>query len=318
MKEAIRGTKEQLKFEPIVENKKKLKKYKQFLICGMGGSHLAADLIKSQKGGEAIEIHHDYGLPELDYKKRLVIISSYSGNTEEAIDNFKKALSRKLALAAVSTGGELLELAEKRAVPYIRIPDTGIEPRSALGFGTVCLLKLMGRSLAEFKKISQVLDMDELEKSGKELSDRLAGKIPIIYATTPNGALAYNWKIRFNETGKVPSFWHTFPELNHNEIVGFDREGETKKLSENFYFIFLKDDKDHPRNILRMEITKETLEKKGLPVEILNLKGKTGFEKAFSSLSLADWAAFYLAGHYGLKARETEIIARFKADLKVR
>ena len=320
MKEAIRNFPKQLKFEPKIENVENLRPAKKFIVSGMGGSHLAADLIKTYKPFFDVLIHHDYGLPAVsdDLKNYLTIISSYSGNTEEALDGFNQAISQNLPVAAVSIGGKLLELAKKYKKPYIQMPDTGIEPRSALGFSAVSILKLMGQenALSEIKNIS--FDMEKLKKEGQALAQRIKGHIPVIYTTTNNGPIGYNWKIRFNETGKIPAFYNTVPELNHNEMVGFDREGKSKKLSDNFYFIFLKDKNDHKRNLLRMEIMKEIYEEKGLTVEVLELEGKNTWEKIFTSLTMADWAAFYTAQIYKLEAQETAIITRFKNTIKER
>lgn len=316
MKQAIRNFPTQLKFSPKVENK--LPSAKKFIVSGMGGSHLSADLIKSWQPSFDIVVHHDYGLPAVSDNLRnyLTIISSYSGNTEEAIDGFNQAISKKLPVAAISIGGELLKLAQKYKKPFIRIPDTNIEPRSALGFSIVSLLKMMKqeKALSEIKKVS--LNMEELEKKGKALAQRLKDYIPIIYTSTVNAPIGYNWKIRFNETGKIPCFYNTVPELNHNEMVGFDREGESRKLSDNFYFIFIKEKKDHKRNLLRMDIIKDIYEEKGLKVEILELEGKNIWEKIFSSLTMADWAAYYTAQIYNLQAQETAIITRFKGIIK--
>ena len=322
MKKAIKSLPRQLKFRPKIENKDNLVLAKKFIVSGMGGSHLAADLIKIWDPSFDLVVHHDYGLPEVPGKLEdyLIIISSYSGNTEEAIDGLKVALSRKLPLVCVSTGGRLLDLAKKFKKPYIKIPHTGIEPRSALGFNLISLLKLMNqeRELSEIKKIADNFSMDKLEKAGKELAQRLNNFIPVIYTSTKNAPIGYNWKIRFNETGKVPSFFNTFPELNHNEMVGFEREKDTRELSSKFYFIFLKDQDDHPRIKTRMNISKDIYQKKDLPVEIINLKGRSIWKKIFSSLLLADWAAFYTAKQYKLEPAETKVIASFKNILKLR
>ncbi|MBU3942869.1 hypothetical protein KKA24_02705 [Patescibacteria group bacterium] len=322
MKEAIKSFPNQLKFEPIIENEKDLTSTKKFIVCGMGGSHLAADLLKTWNPSLNLVIHHDYSLPVLadGLSNYLIIISSYSGNTEEAISGFHEAIAKKLPVACVSTGGKLLELAIKHKKPYIKIPNTGIEPRSALGFSTVSLLKLMKeeQALLEIKRTADIIDINKTEKEGKMLAKKLKDFTPIIYASTRNESVAYNWKIRFNETGKIPAFYNTFPELNHNEMVGFDGEKKTEKLLKNFYFIFLKDGTDHPRILLGMKILKEILEKKDLAVEILELEGKNVWEKVFSSLLIADWAAYYIAQQYGLKAQETEIINRFKNTMRER
>jgi glucose/mannose-6-phosphate isomerase len=314
MKQAIRDFPKQLKFSPKIEND--LPKAEKFVVSGMGGSHLAADLIKAWNPDFNITVHHDYGLPPEADDKSLIIISSYSGNTEEALDGFNEAISRRLPVAAISVGGELLSLAEKYKKPFIRMPDTGIEPRSALGFSTVCLLKMMGqeKALSELKEVS--FDMTDLEHRGNVLAQKLHEHIPVVYTSTANGPIGYNWKIRFNETGKIPCFCNTVPEVNHNEMVGFDREGESGKLSNNFRFIFIRDKKDHKRNLLRMDILKDIYEEKGLKVEVLELAGRNIWEKIFNSLTLADWAAYYTAQFYKLEAQETAIITRFKGIIK--
>jgi len=316
MKQIIRDFPKQLKFEPIIENVKNLKSAKKFIISGMGGSHLAGDLAKIFKPSLDLIVYHDYGLPVVpgNLKNYLTIISSYSGNTEEALDGFKTAIFQKIPVAVVSTGGKLLKLAQKHKKPYIKIPDTGIEPRSALGFSAISLFTLMGQKkiLSEIKKTANIFNMPKLEKKGKILAEKLKNYIPIIYTSTKNESIAYNWKIRFNETGKIPSFYGTIPEVNHNEMVGFDREGESKKLSDNFYFIFLKDKRDHKRNLLRMNILENIYKQKGLNVKVIELTGRNAAEKIFSSLLLADWASLYTAESYKLEGQETEIINRFK------
>ncbi|OGZ26823.1 MAG: bifunctional phosphoglucose/phosphomannose isomerase [Candidatus Nealsonbacteria bacterium RIFOXYB1_FULL_40_15] len=306
MKEAINGFLDQLRFDPVIENKKRLKKAKDSLVCGMGGSHLAADLA-------GIPAHSDYGLPKQDLKKKLIILSSYSGNTEEALDSFKEALSKKLSSACISIGGKLLESAEKHSIPYIKMPDTGINPRSALGFSAISLLKILGREkdIEEIKNAADSISMQEAESEGKELAKKLKNRIPVIYSSLKNASLAYNWKIKFNENSKIPAFSNSFPELNHNELVGL----ENRDLSDRFYFIFLEDREDHPRNLLRMKITKEILEKKNLPVEVLKLKEVPFWEKIFSSILIADWASFYLAEYYNQDVGETRIISELKDSL---
>lgn len=320
MKQAIKNFPRQLKFKPLVKNAGQLISTKNFIVSGMGGSHLAADILKAWNPSLNLIIHHDYGLPELssNLKNYLTIISSYSGDTAEALDGFKEALTRKIPVACVSTGGKLLAGAIKYKKPYVKIPATGIEPRSALGFSLVSLLKLMKqeRALLEIQKTADSIDMNKMEKEGRLLAKQLKNFIPVIYTSTRNEALAYNWKIRFNETGKIPSFYNTFPELNHNEMVGFDREKTTKKLSNNFSFIFIKDPADHPLIRLRMKVLKNLYEKKGLPVRVHELKGRNRWQMVFSSLLLADWAAYYTAIQYKLQAQETEIITKFKKIIK--
>ncbi|MBI1866246.1 MAG: hypothetical protein HYS02_00575, partial [Candidatus Staskawiczbacteria bacterium] len=244
--------------------------------------------------------------------------SSYSGDTEEAIDGFNESIAKNLPLACVSTGGKLLELAIEHKKPYIKIPDTGIEPRSAVGFSITSLLALMReeKALLEIKETADIIDVNKAEKEGKLLAEKLKNYIPLIYSSTKNKAIANNWKIRFNETGKIPSFYNTLPELNHNEMVGFDGGKKTKKLLEHFYFIFLQDDTDNQRISLRIETLKEMLSKRGFLTETSYLSGNSIWEKIFTSLLIADWTSYYTAEQYGLEAQETKIVSEFKSIIK--
>src|SRR3989338_9802114 len=294
---AIKDFPKQIEFEPVVENTEKLKpfgfaqgKSRKFAVCGMGGSHLAAYLIKIARPDLDIIIHSSYGLPEIgDLDERLIIVNSYSGNTEEALDSFGEALEKKLNLAAISIGGKLLEQAQNKGIAFVKIPDTGIQPRMALGFFVLALLKLMwwDEEIAKVKKIAGDLDSG-LEDAGKELSKKLDGKIPVIYTSGKNSALALNWKVIFYETAKIPAFYNIFPELNHNEMTGFDTRESTRKLSEHFYFILLKDAGDHPQILKRMSVLEKLLKERGRPVEVLELACDTIFKKIFTSLLLAD------------------------------
>ena len=319
MYEAIKNFPAQFGFVPEIENKEKLGRYERFVVLGMGGSHLAADLIAGWKPELPLAVHSDYGLPHIadaDAPKTLVIASSYSGNTEETIDGFEEAGRRGLARAAVSVGGRLRDLARASGTPFIQFPDTGIQPRSATGLSIRGLLALMREdtALSETHEIGAYLErgMDDLEKQGQALAEKIKGCVPVIYASSRNRAIAYNWKIKFNETGKIPAFWNVFPELNHNEMTGFDGIESTKGLSEKFFFIFLSDPDDHPKTQKRMVITAELYVARGLRTAAAPMPGRGFFERAFSSALTADWAAYYTAEAYGAESDAVPMVEEFK------
>ncbi len=317
MQDAIKNFSKQLAYEPEIKNPKKLKKYEYFIVCGMGGSHLAADLLKISNPDVQIFVHKNYGLPILPekiIKKSLVIISSYSGNTEEALDSYDEAKRRRIPIAVITVGGILLEKAIKDNIPYIVMPNTGIQPRSALGFSIKAILVLVrkDRSNSEIKKLSEIFNPTSFEHKGKELAEKLHGFVPVIYSSAKNEPLSYIWKIKFNETGKIPTFCNIFSELNHNEMTGFDVKEKTKKLSENFHFIFLKDKDDDARIQKRMRVLKKLFEDRGLPVVTIEIEGGSVFEKIFSSVILADWTACYTAEKYHVDPEQVPMIEEFK------
>ncbi len=319
MSDAIKNFYKQFEFEPEIINGRKLKKYKKFVVCGMGGSQLAIDILKKLDPTLDIISHRDYGLPELiDLKQRLVILSSYSGNTEEVLSSMKLALKKKLPIAAVAVGGKLLAEAKINNIPYVQMPDTGVQPRCALGFSLRGLMKLIGleKELKETFKLAKILKATDFENTGKELAEKLKGFVPVFYASRENYCLALISKIKFNENGKIPAFFNVFPELNHNEMNGMDVVATNSELSKKFCFIFIIDKDDLQRNKKRIEITKDLYKKRGLKVEFLELKGKNTLEKIFSNLLIIDWASHYTALNYGYDSEPVPLVEEFKGLMK--
>jgi len=313
MREAIQNFAKQFGWDPRIENAERLPRHDKFIVAGMGGSHLAAGLLGVWKPDIDAVVHRDYGLPPRS-EGRLIIASSYSGNTEETIDAFEEAGRRGLSRAAVTTGGRLLQLAQESNTPYVRLPDIGIQPRSALGFSMPALLKLMGEedALREIGSLAAVLDVSAAEEAGENLAEKLRGHIPVIYASSRNAPIGYTWKIKFNETAKIPAFCNVFPELNHNEMTGFDAIDSTRGLSDKFSFIFLKDPDDSSKVQKRMKVTEGLFRNRGFRVSVIELQGRNIFHKMFSSLLLADWTAYYTADFYGADPEKVPMVEEFK------
>ena len=329
MFESIAKTKEQFEWVPEIMGEPhfaKASRGARVISCGMGGSNIASGFLEMLSPDLDILSHRSYGLPSMVSKNDLIIISSYSGNTEEALDSFEKAVSGGFRALAISTGGELLKRAKNRGVAFIEIPDTGTEPRMALGYSLLAMLKAVGdeENIKKAREFGEKFNPDSFEKEGTSLAEKLRGKVPVVYSSWANKAIAYAWKIKFNETAKIPAFFNVFPELNHNEMVGFEKE---KPSSDNF-FIFLKDSQDHPRIQKRMEVTKTMLEEKGFGVEVLPLSSTpgfssskpgvfpSGFEKIFNSLALADWTSYHMAKNSGFDPEDSSVIENFKNKMK--
>jgi len=317
MEEAIKNFNKQFSWHPEIENLDNLEKRSRFLVVGMGGSRLAADVIKNWHPETPIKLWHNYDLPVLpkeEWGETLVILSSYSGNTEETLDAFRVAGKKSLPRAVVTKGGELLRLAQKENIPYIQIPDTGIQPRMALGFSLRAFLKFMNEDvlLKKSEKLAKILNPLEHEKNGREMSEKLKGHVPVIYSSDRNYTISYNWKIKINETGKVPAFFNVLPKMNHNEMISFDVIESTKDLSRIFYFIILKDHGDNPRVVKRMEIMAKMYKERGLKYEIIEIKGKNRLHKILNCLLLADWVAYFLAKSYGIEPQEVPMVEEFK------
>lgn len=314
----IKNYASQFAYQPVVENAGKLKKkFSKFVVIGMGGSHLAADLIKAWHPELDIVIWSNYGLPglhEKDLKERLIILSSYSGNTEETLDAFAAARAKHLHIAVVAAEGKLIRQAQKFNVPYAQIPDRTLQPRMATGFSLMALLALMGEKMLtqEAHELAKQLHPAREERRGQDLAKRLYGSTPIIYASAKNAEIAHNWKIKFNETGKVPAFWNSVPELNHNEMTGFDAKEKTASVSRGFRFIFLKDGMDDRRVMKRMSVLEKLYRDRGFQIEIVLLQGKNDIQKIFNGLILADWTAYHTAQLYSVDPEHVPMVEEFK------
>jgi len=319
--EILKNFPEQFNWQPEIKNEANLRFKENIILAGMGGSALTAGIISTYLPQLPLIIHRDYGLPLLSsakLKKSLIIASSYSGNTAETLDAFNMALNQNLNLAVIASGGELLELAKKHNCPYIELPQNNIEPRFALGYSLLALLKILDQpqALKEAFLLSGLLYLSDAKIKGQALAKKLQNKIPVIYSSVINQPLSYIWKIKFNETAKIPAFTNILPELNHNEMIGFDTQGQTRELMEKFHFIFLQDETDHPQIIKRMDLLKNILERQEFKVDAVPLQGETILHKIFDSILIADWTSYYLAEFYGNDPIATPLVEEFKRLIK--
>ncbi len=320
LEEVIKNFNKQFEYQPEIQNSGVFGKYKKFIICGVGGSNLAAGVIKGWKPKLDMIQHRDYGLPDIEeseLKEKLIVLSSYSGNTEETISAFRESLARKLPLIVISKGGELLKLARENNAPYIQLPDAKTQPRFAMGFSIKATLKAMGEEsiLTDINGEADSFNSEEYKEIGKSIADTMGDKIPLIYSSHQNSGLSYFWKINFNETVKLPAFFNTWPELNHNEMIGFESKIFDGKLNHKFAFIFLNDPDDEPQIKKRMIVTKKVLSDLGFSVLDADLTGPSLWHKSFVGIATALWVSHYLAEYYGINPEDISMIESFKKQI---
>ncbi len=320
MIEAIKNFPKQFAYQPEIKNADQLQRRKIFIVLGMGGSHLAADLIVAYKPTEDIMVHSDYGLdfPESVLADALIIASSYSGNTEETLSAYEAAKRDGLSLAVIAVGGELLRRAQADAIPSITLPDTGIQPRMALGFSARAMLTLMGEKsvLTTMSQLSQTLHPDACEEAGRSLAADMRGHIPIFYSSRANQAIALNAKIKSNETGKIPAFWNVVPELNHNEMTGFDVPASSRSIMSIFHAVLFHDDADHPRVQKRLQIVEQLYRDRQLPITTIDISDPDPWHKIFSALLLEDWFALATAEANAAESEQVPMVEEFKRKMK--
>lgn len=307
------------------KNVKAKGKFENIIICGVGGSALPADIIKTYLDSINFDLPiivcRDYNLPRQATKNSLVNISSYSGNTEETISCFEEAKSLGCQIIAQTKNGKIEELCQKYNLPYVKYPDEGpdFQPRYALGYAFASFVSilintgLMPDIKNEIIKLSHFLKskIEEYQKKGQTLAKEIKGYIPIIYSSGKYAdSVARIIKIKFNETSKIQSFYNFFPELNHNEMVGFTN------LLAKFYVLMIKNDQDHPKIQKRMEITAGLYREKGIKVKILSMEGKNTLERMFSSLYFGDWLCYFTAIEYGQDPTPVKMVEDLKQRLK--
>jgi len=147
------------------------------------------------------------------------------------------------------------------------------------------------------------------EETGRTIAQKLTGKTPIIYSSAKFAALALIWKIKINENAKTPAFYNFYPELNHNEMVGWTLpQGK-------FHIITLLDPNDHPQNIKRMKITAELLKKKGTKTTLVEMEKSFVLNTIFNTLLLGDWVSYHLALEYGQDPTPVDIVEDLKKKL---
>lgn len=292
------------------------KKIDKIIITGMGGSALPGDILKAYLSDYNIPIfvNKDYFLPEFTNSKTLVFIISYSGNTEETIQSYRNALRKGAEIVVITSNGKLGKLCNKQKVNSIIVPK-GVQPRLAYGYLFFSVLGVLQNSgliddkTKEIQKTIDTLKKPLFKERAEELAERLVDKIPIIYSSKRLDAIAYKWKINFNENTKILAFHNVFPELNHNEINGY------VNVKGNFHVLLLKDEDDYQRIKKRMSVTKRLIKSKGVPVTEIALSGSCKLAKIFSAIYLGDWTSYFLALRYGTDPTPVEIVEELKKQL---
>jgi glucose/mannose-6-phosphate isomerase len=301
------------------------------VLAGLGGSAIGGDLVRSyllSKLSVPFLINRTYHLPGFVNKKSLVIASSYSGSTEESLSMFDEALKRGAKIVCITTGGKLAELAKQHNLPCIILP-TGFQPRAALAYSFVPVLltlERIGFTSAESANISEAAEM--LDKYASEygsanlndsnhanlLAHTLIAKIPVVYSASDLfDSVNIRWRGQIQENAKHVAFGNVLPEMNHNEINGWDFP---HNMQDKFQVIFLRSPQDeHPQVTKRFGILHEVLMSKGVDVKEFSGQGNSTLARMFSLIALADWTSYYCAILAGVDPSPVPVIQTLKAKL---
>ena len=307
----------------------KTKNIEQIVVSGLGGSAIGGDLVRAyfaDKCDVPVTVNRHYYFPEYVGKNTLVVISSYSGNTEETTASYKDAIKRKAKIFCITSGGEVERMAKKYKHPYIKIPG-GLPPRAALGysfFTMLIALSKLGFIKDQKKEIKETLALlhdlstrygnhDSSDNTALNLAKTLHGKLPLIYSAADKfDTVNTRWRGQITENAKTLAFGHVFPELNHNEIVGWE---VLKEIMKNMHVVILRDKEDFERIQLRMDVTKGIIGGLADGITEVYSEGKSLLARMFSLLYLADWLSFYLAMLNGVDPSPVKKIDFLKEEL---
>jgi glucose/mannose-6-phosphate isomerase len=302
----------------------KKEKYSSVVFCGLGGSAISGDLLCDYLSDEMnipFTVVRGYNLPAHVSESTLVIISSYSGNTEETISCFEKALAKKSQIVVITSGGKIGDIAAVNKIPVVNIHG-GFQPRYALGLSFFSLLKIMqGLGIAsEESNVKKIIDL--WKRRGEEYtSDKnqaiqiaveLIGFIPVIYSADFLSSTGYRLKCQLNENSKLHAFHNSIPEMNHNEIIGWESYKEKQFHTKVIYLI---DKEYHPRNKKRFDTLREMLAEQKIDVLSLSSDEENKKVRIMDLIFLADWISFYVSVLRGFDPSEIDFIHRMKQRL---
>ena len=297
------------------------------VVAGMGGSAIGGALAAAALADHAsrpILPARTYGLPPWTTPDTTVLCASYSGNTEETLACYESAGALGAHRVVATTGGRLAELARDDRVPVVPLPG-GFQPRAAVGYMTVTALEVAALCGAG-PRMNTEIDVaashteqlvaewgpDSPEDSlAKTLARGLADSVPVIAGAGLTSALAYRWKAQLNENAKIPAFCHELPELDHNEIVGWESAPGLGRFSA----VFLDDADAHPRVKARIELTEKLIAPSAIGTFRVQARGRTTIERVFSLVLLGDLVSLYVAVLRGTDPEPVEVIERLKEEL---
>lgn len=297
------------------------------VVAGMGGSSIGGSLARAVLGDRAsrpIVLARGYELPSWTTTDTTVLCASYSGNTEETLAVYEAAQALGAKTIVATTGGKLAEQAREDAVPVIPLPG-GFQPRAAVAYSLVIALEVAALCGAGERLHSEVdvaaaraedlvaaWGPDASEDSlAKTLARGLYGTIPQIAGAELTAPIAYRWKTQLNENAKIPAFSAELPELDHNELVGWE---DAKSLG-HFSAVFLDDSDLHPRVRQRIELTRGLIASRGGVTFRIDSVGNTRLERLVSLVLLGDLVSLYLAVLRSTDPEPVDVIESLKAAL---
>jgi glucose/mannose-6-phosphate isomerase len=302
---------------------------KNILVIGMGGSAIGGEILKywlRERLDIPIDVCRDYILPAYVNEKTLVFVNSYSGNTEETLTAFLNSVERKCKIFAITSGGKIEKICKELKIPHVMI-RSGLQPRVAIPYMFFPLpiilekLGIISNIKNELEEVIAVLKKKIEENApeiflkdnySKQLASEIGTTIPVIYGFREYTSIAHRIKAQFNENSKIPSKSEMFPELNHNETVGYEAPDSLTKIQS---IILIRDPQEPIEIRKRIETTNDLVFIKAKKVLEIKAEGKGKLSKMFSVLCIGDFVSVYLAILQNKDPTPVDIIVKVKQEL---
>ena len=284
--------------------------FRAVVVAGMGGSGVGGDFLRSVLADQVdvpIVTVRGYHLPRLVGPGALVLCSSYSGNTEETLALYEDARRKRARVICLTSGGRLADKCSRDGVPWIKIPG-GLPPRAALAYVFIPMLTTLWRLEVVPPRWGDLedlvlrvreagarcaVDVPAVDNIAKQLARKLVDRLIVVHAAADHlDAVAVRWRSQFQENAKALAFHSLYPELDHNEVVGWTGPGP---LSKSAHVVVLRDPEDDPRVQRRMEVTSEIILGAGAEVSQVWSGHGSRLARLLSLVHLGDWTSVYLA-----------------------
>ena len=290
------------------------------LILGMGGSGISGAIASNLLAGTSpvpVAANNDYRVPAWTGENTLVVACSYSGNTEETLAALEAAKNQGARIVAITSGGKLGALCDENGWPSVRIPG-GEPPRSQFGFAFTSVMHVLHAAglvndgqHAAFGSVADHLSANQANcvERAEALADLVQDRNILLYADTAQEGLAIRWRQQLNENSKLLCSHHVFPEMNHNELVGWE-SGDERHVA-----LMIQTPEDHPRTRIRMDVCMEIFQQQGADVVVIEGDGSNEILRFFDLVHVGDWLSLVLAERAGIDPVDIKNIDRLKNAL---
>ena len=300
---------------------------KNIVVGGMGGSGWPSLVLKSWPSVTVpFELSNNYSVPSYVGADTLYVASSYSGNTEETLAAIEDAAERGAQIVVMAAGGKLMDLAQQKGYPLYAIPS-GFQPRMSSFFFLTALIQILeplglvpAGSLQELHSAANWLkdqnsqwlpEIKTSDNSAKQLAERLVGKNVIIYSGPLLYPAANKWKICVNENAKNTAWVNQYPELNHNEFIGWS----SHPIEKPFAVVEIQSELEHPRVQQRFALTDKLLSGNRPHAIVVKPEGDTVLKQILWAFNLGDYVSLYLAVLNNVDPTPVDLVEKFKKEL---